>query len=98
MPDMYAAVNRLAEEVGANNAKIERLTEELGNAVGRNQLRRVVAVCTITFLLAVWAAITLHDEHVAHCYPPPTEGRERICNTTFPFHDHPRGPDAVPNP
>lgn len=54
------------------------------------------AALIIMFLVTVWVAITLHDEHVAHCYPPKDKATERICNRTFPFHNHPMKKEGQP--
>lgn len=44
------------------------------------------------FIAAVFVAITFHDTHLEHCGPgsrPDTRFEQRICNTLFPFHNHP---------
>ena len=41
----------------------------------------------VIWLLAVFLAITLHDEHVRKCMIT-VEKPHGLCNVIFPFHDH----------
>ena len=86
----------MAAMVEAQNISIKKMREdltprvELYNAVEelKNSRKRAIILIVIVFVLAVYSAIIVHDEHITRCYPPKNNTAEAICDITFPFHNH----------
>lgn len=75
------------------------LTEAVLAAAGltRKSRQRRFAILLVLYLVSVFSAIQLHDEHVRRCMiRKPSPGLEqRLCDTFFPFHSH-SPPTGVP--
>ncbi len=83
------------EELAGSQEELRCLIEN-----DKRRRRRSLRVGIVAFCLAVYTAITLHDQHVRHCMlpgEPSTRAEQRICNLTIFGHDHEIGfdPEAV---
>jgi hypothetical protein len=87
------------EQSQQQDSYVSRMSEIATELAGmRNKTRQTavhrVVIGLIAFVIAVVTAITLHDQHVAHCMVfarPASRSEQKICNAFFPFHEHPIG-------
>lgn len=74
-------------------ARIEEAAENLERAVRESEKlrasnRRGRATVIVLWILAVYVAVTLHDEHIHRCMLVEVAEPPKACNVIFPFHDH----------
>lgn len=85
--------NRRAEELARGQEQLREMFAEDKRHRARRAMWGLVG-----FFLAVYTAISLHDQHVRHCMilgQPDTAAERRICNLTIWGHDHEIGFDPA---